>query len=121
MKPGKRSKVAGPLVPDPRVLYHCSGPELCAIVAVAICLAPVPAKPVQAATNSASFGVGATVVAPCVVTPQFLARFKGAIGTSGLAPCTTGSKPAANIPTIRPRTTLGRDSATGLETLTVEF
>ncbi len=120
MKPGKRSKVAAPRVPTPRTLCRCSGPELCVIVAVAICLAHVPAMPVQAATNSASFGVGATVVAPCVVTPQFMARLKGAIGTSGLAPCTTGSK-AANIPNVQPRTSIGHDPATGLQTLTVEF
>lgn len=121
MKPGKRSKVAGRTpVPTPRIVCRCSGPELWIIVAVAICLARVPAKPVQAATNSASFGVGATVVAPCVVTPQLLARLKGAIGTSGLAPCMSGPK-ATHIPSIQPRTRLGRDPATGLETLTVEF
>jgi hypothetical protein len=110
MKPIRRSKLDGSRI----------SPRLCAVVLVTVFLARAPVKPVQAATDSTSFGVGATVVAPCVVTPQFLARLKSAIGTSSLAPCMVGSK-AAGSPFIQPTTRLGRDPATGLHTLTVEF
>ena len=120
MKPGRRSKVAGSRAHAFLIPCIYSAQRWCAVIVAALCLARAALNPVQAATNATSFGVGATVVAPCVVTPQFLVRLKSAIGTSGLVLCMVGSNTATS-PIMQPTTQFGRDPVTGLQTLTVEF
>jgi len=70
----------------------------------------------DAATQSTSFGVGATVVAGCALSAPALSRaLRG--GGNACAPATGVS----SIPVPQPTTRVTRDPDTGLQTLTVEF
>jgi len=90
------------------------GPRIVAAV-VTVFLARQSAPDADATTQTASFGVGATVIAGCVVSSLTLERAKG--GGSVCAPASSVS----NIPVPRPITRLMHDPETGLQTLTVEF
>ena len=113
MQPGRKTKASRTRC------FPCWAPRLA--LAVAICAAPAALKPVQAASESTTFGVGAVVVAPpCVVSPQYLTRLGKADATPSQWGCTaTPGKPISA--SGRPVTRLDRDNATGMQTLTVEF
>jgi len=89
-------------------------------LAVMICASTAALKPAQAASEATTFGVGAIVVAPCVVGPQSPTHLGKAAATPSQWGCTaTPGKP--NSASGRPVTRLDRDNATGMQTLTVEF